>query len=620
MYPIKCHFIPEYNRKGCECIYLKYFSMVLKSVLFFSFMLFSYFITAQNSFIEKEFKEIDSLIEYHHLPEAKEKADKLQQLLLDKYKGKKYLEQQLNVKFRQGIIIDKQFDHKTALPIFLEALTMAEKNKLNKIACEANIAIAFNHEKTNNFDISYKYLKTAHELCNRFKLSELSSSIYIRYALLYRYLYGDNMQPKVKQYFIKNGFIGNTLDSAIYYTAKTMEYAQKYNNKYILNEAYLTMGILMSKNFKNRIPESNEYYIKAIPYFKKVNNYDFIVSTYNNILVNYLTIDNTKQALNYSDSAYHFYYDKVSNYYRPIIPLGRSNVFKQLGKFDSAYHYLKIANHDNAKGLYAEEVSETKILEEQYQYSKKEAETKNREMRLIFIIVLLSVIAFSSVLLYQKNRKINSQNRIINQQVEELNKTLEQKQMLLAELQHRVKNNLQHVISILEIQKESADFNNIDELIRGNQNRIHSMALLHKKLSVSENVDDIDLNRYITELAQLVKDSYQSFNKTISLIIECEVKKISIEKALPIGLIIVELVSNSMKYAFIDKSIGIIKVEIKEDENIQYLRYLDNGNGFDFNKNNVKGLGLEIIKGLIDQLNGKVKLGNGGGFDLTIIF
>ena len=240
----------------------------------------------------------------------------------------------------------------------------------------------------------------------------------------------------------------------------------------------------------------------------------------------------------------------------------------------------------------------------------------------MFIGGLLFIIVFGSTLLYRKNRQINRKNEIINKQVIDLSKTLEQKQMLLSELQHRVKNNLQHVISILEIQKESADYNNIDELIRSNQNRIHSIALLHKKLNVSDNVSDVDLKRYITELSELVKDSYDNHKKKIHLNIKCEVETISIEKALPIGLIITELVSNSMKHAFKNRNIGIIHIELTKDkdsgQNIFY--YADNGDGFDFNKSNEKGLGQEIIKGLIDQLDGTVTAKSDNGFELTVEF
>src|SRR5690606_7232841 len=197
-------------------------------------------------------------------------------------------------------------------------------------------------------------------------------------------------------------------------------------------------------------------------------------------------------------------------------------------------------------------------------------------------------------------------------------RTLEQKQMLLSELQHRVKNNLQHVISILEIQKESVDFNNIDELLRSNQNRIHTMALLHKKLNVLDNVNEVDFRKYIAELAELIKESYDNHKKKITLNVLCEIQTISIEKALPLGLIITELVSNSMKHAFKKQNIGIINIQITKTQTGKQLYYSDNGSGFDFTKANEKGLGREIINGLIDQLDGTIQTKSDNGFELII--
>jgi two-component sensor histidine kinase len=145
---------------------------------------------------------------------------------------------------------------------------------------------------------------------------------------------------------------------------------------------------------------------------------------------------------------------------------------------------------------------------------------------------------------------------------------------------------------------------------------------LHKKLNVSENVNDVDLSRYITELSELVKDSYNSYKKKINLNINCEIKEMSIEKALPLGLIVVELVSNSMKHAFKSRSIGIITISIKKNNDAQknILYYSDNGGGFNFNTTTAKGLGIEIIKGLIDQLDGTVETKQYQGFELSIYF
>ena len=297
-------------------------------------------------------------------------------------------------------------------------------------------------------------------------------------------------------------------------------------------------------------------------------------------------------------------------------------IFERMGKTDSALFYYK-AYHEKLQLISSqEEKIKIKKLEEQYQSDKKENTIKNKDKLMILIGSLLAVIAIASILLFGKNRQINHRNKIINQQLGELTQLLKQKQFLLSELQHRVKNNLQHVISILEIQKESADFNNIEELIRGNQNRIHSMALLHKKLNVNDNVNEVDFTRYITELSEIVKESYDNHQKKIKLNINCEIETITIGKALPIGFIIVELISNSMKHAFKNRNIGIINIEVAKGKNGQKNKfyYSDNGDGFDFYQTNEKGLGLEITKGLIDQIDGIVETKTYNGFELIIYF
>lgn len=294
--------------------------------------------------------------------------------------------------------------------------------------------------------------------------------------------------------------------------------------------------------------------------------------------------------------------------------------------FEKAYAYadsqyaIRYKLDSNFNGLEIQ-VAQNRIEAQKklYENEKKEVTIKSKNRQMLLIGSLLAVITVASVLLFRQNKKIKTRNKIINKQVAGLTKTLEQKQVLLSELQHRVKNNLQHVISILEIQKESVDFNNIDELIRGNQNRIHSMALLHKKLNVTDNVQDVDIKRYITELSELVKDSYES-KKIVQLSVNCQVEKISIEKALPVGLIIVELVSNSMKHAFKKLNIGIIRIELTNNGIMNKLYYSDNGSGFDFFQKNEKGLGLEIIKGLIDQLDGEITVNNTNEFELIVYF
>lgn len=575
---------------------------------------------AQHTALDIEIGKIDSLITYKQFAAAGKNADSLSLLLQQKYDNHKYLEKRVEIHLLQGLIQDRQYQHNNALPIFLEVLNEAEKNKLYRIACRAKIYIALAYEKAGNYDVAYQYLKEASEMCEKYRLDDLYSTIYIRFAQMHRYFgFSTKTELADQRKRIEKLGLRAEIDSAFYYAKKANVFAKKYNNENDLNDAYVVMGLLNSQTGK--YPESSSYYLKSIPYWKKTNNFQTVANMYDNVASNYIKAGKFKDALLYSDSTLP-YYNNMFVYHKYYISKRRAKIYKELGIMDSAYHYLQLAYDDKELSHNEAELSATRRLEEHYQNEKKEATIKGKNRQILLTSGLLAVIIFATLLIIRKNRQIAKKNKTISRQLTELSKTLEQKQMLLSELQHRVKNNLQHVISILEIQKESVDFNNIDELIRGNQNRIHSMALLHKKLNVSENVNDVDLKHYITELSELVKDSYDNHKKHIHLHVRCEVEMVSIEKALPLGFIITELVSNSIKHAFKKQNIGIINIEISEDLTAakKHLYYSDNGTGFDFDKIRAKGLGLEIIKGLIDQLDGIVQSKNDNGFELTLSF
>jgi two-component sensor histidine kinase len=566
--------------------------------------------------INKEIQKIDSLIVYSQYTIAEKKADSLFAII----ENTTHQEQILNVQLQRAKVLDFKEKHTQALSMYLDILSKSERYNLNQIVCETNILISLIHEKNNNLDLAYTYIKTALEECEKFNLYKYYSTILIRLSSIHRVIirFPESINPNQIKKLEKKGFKAS-LDSTIQYAKQAIPYAQKFNNDRDLNDAYFLIGACYS--YQNKKREAIEYYEKLIPYFKKLRDYEMAFFHYNNVSKIYLDLKEPLNALKNSDSAYR-YYHKVPFSQKQIYPLQRSKIFHFMNKNDSAYHYLQIAFNDSQELSNRQKDESTKKLEEQYQSDKKEETIRNKNNLIALIIGFLSVILIASVLIVNKNRQINTQNKIIRNQVIDLKKTLEQKQVLLSELQHRVKNNLQYVISILEIQKESIEHNNLEDLIKSNQNRIHSIALLHKKLNVSESVNDIDLKRYITDLSELVKDSYDNKLKNVSMFITCTIETFPISKALPLGLIIVELVSNSMKHAFKNQKNGIINIEITHDENLKKncLHYIDNGEGFDFVNVETKGLGVEIMKGLIDQLNGKLNTYLKKGFELKIYF
>jgi len=552
---------------------------------------------AQDIDIKKRVERLDSLINFRQgsYEQMEQEADVLY-LLSTKYTTKEYNDLKVGMMLRKAQIYLYKEEFPKALKIAIEASDKALKYQLPEKLYQSNLIIALTYEIANDLFLCREYLDEASKIYSKYKLDSVYSAYCIRMSSYYR--------------------LTNKLDSATVFAYKGLEYAETYNNSKELIDTYMLLGMLLHKdNYR----ESVKYASLAVKKFIDKKNYTQAAPQLSNISKIFYGQNQIDEAFIYSDSALSLVKKHNITGYSAIYK-HRSNLFEAIGNKDSALYYFQKFHEVSFSELDKVEKGEIQKVIEQYENDKKEAVIKSREQQLFFIGSLLAVIVFGSVMLFRKNRQINKQNRIISTQLGELTKTLEQKQMLLSELQHRVKNNLQHVISILEIQKESVDFNNIDELIRGNQNRIHSMALLHKKLNVSDNVHEVDVKRYVTELSELVKDSYESHSKKVNLQVHVEIEKISLEKALPLGLIIVELVSNSMKHAFKKLNIGIINIELTKDANGHTLYYSDNGSGFDFNAPSEKGLGQEIIKGLIDQLGGVTETKSDNGFELTVWF
>lgn len=220
----------------------------------------------------------------------------------------------------------------------------------------------------------------------------------------------------------------------------------------------------------------------------------------------------------------------------------------------------------------------------------------------------------SNLVLELKQKEINAQNEL-------LKKILGEKEWLLREIHHRVKNNLQIVISLLNTQ--SAYLDNADALvaIRNSQNRMHAMSLIHQKLYQSDNLAEIDMKWYIKELVDYMIECF-STDRKVQFTLETETIKLDVAQAVPLGLILNEAISNAIKYAFPE---GKGKVHISflsfEDDRCE-LKIADNGVGLpdDFKPENSESLGMSLMTGLTEQLNGQIKMWNDKGLVLNVSF
>jgi len=189
-------------------------------------------------------------------------------------------------------------------------------------------------------------------------------------------------------------------------------------------------------------------------------------------------------------------------------------------------------------------------------------------------------------------------------------KSLREKEILLKEIHHRVKNNLQVISSLLFMQARGLDDPHMIEVFNESQNRIRSLALIHEKLYQSDNLDHIDYGTYIKKIIDYLFQSYKISRNDVSVNLSISSIFLDIDKAVPCSLLINEMLSNSLKHAFPHGYKGIISIEMSLDENVYHLKYSDNGIGLpdDQSLEMKNSLGFQLIKGLAAQLGGTLQI------------
>ncbi len=204
-----------------------------------------------------------------------------------------------------------------------------------------------------------------------------------------------------------------------------------------------------------------------------------------------------------------------------------------------------------------------------------------------------------------------------------LKKALQEKDMLMKEIHHRVKNNLSVMSSLLNLQSRYIKDETSRDIFKDSQSRANTMALIHKKLYQSEDIQRINMKDYIAELSLDLSSLHMSKNKNIGLVLDVEKIMLDADTAIPLGLIINELLTNSMKHAFSDKEKGTIKVifrKLEDDELL--LEVKDNGKGLpsDFKVENSDSLGLRLVHSLAAQISAQLEIDGDNGTHFSIKF
>jgi two-component sensor histidine kinase len=306
----------------------------------------------------------------------------------------------------------------------------------------------------------------------------------------------------------------------------------------------------------------------------------------------------------------------------------KSNYFTLIKRLDSALYYTKqynilkeeqneIIRKNQAILLLSNLEAEDRRKDLVITKAKLEKERSDKKAQQILlwgsVIVIIMAIISLVILMISNSEKSRSKELI-----EKKNK---ENELLLKELHHRVKNNLQIIYSLINLQKRRIDSPALHQSLSMVQNRIKTMSLVHQNLHENENFKEVNLEAYIKTIADYLKLLYLNEDKeiTIQFTVESSIQ-IIMDRAITIGLLINEIVSNSMKYAFKGRAEGLITIDVQKLHNGYQMRISDNGIGFSNELANSKSLGLYLIENLVKQLQGRYDLESHHGTTYIIYF
>ena len=480
-------------------------------------------------------------------------------------------------------------------------------------------------------------------------------------------------------------YVDNKNDSrALEYYLKAEEIFQEHPNE--MYQAGLLNNIGLVYKRQKDLEKAESYFNRSLEMYKQLDEPKRISQSYVNLGLLYKDMNDCDQALDFfslaliinkeiSDKlgmawcyqyigecyAHMTQYSNALNYYHKALDIldtlkvaknqlacyeGLAKIYANVGDYEEAFLYQQKFTVLN-DSVYTDKLSQ-QLAEQETKYASAEKEKqlalkdleierqtavieKSRYEKWALIIGFLLVVAVAIIFIQRFriearfHKKLESQNDELKLTYENLKATVvskEEKEVMIREIHHRVKNNLQIISSLVNLQANSVDDNKVQHMFREVQNRIISMSLLHEQLYRAPDLSRVDVKDYLNVLLDNLLSIYAN-DTNISVRNNIKVKSFGVDTLIPIGLLVNEAVTNSLKYAFRNKPSGTITIEMEHlDEKRYSLLIEDDGVGIPADKLNEirESLGMELIHTFVSQLDGEVELDTENGTSYRIIF
>jgi two-component sensor histidine kinase len=569
------------------------------------------------------------------------------------------------LKLVEGILYYQQNQYQKAIPIFLNTLSekkfVSQKDSVKVVIClKYCFGSLLNYSKVFEMHQILVNMAKRNPSLKKQDLGLPLSSVYINVGLInegvkylkleYQNNPNRNKDKNTEVNFYNNlGIVwnkANNPDSAIYY----FEMASKRVDQFLKEEPQNLFNIFFKGLINGNIGQAlmaKKQFLKAIPLLKndvssslKFGNVINAAISYNELAHCYFEIDQYNLSENYLDSAWVILKDiDIPKEYLRCLKL-RGDLYQRLNKFKESvivyqeYNALKDSIDANDKELLIlnQQISfQTHELQEKIKSQEREMnakmliEEKRNTQRILMFVLILMMLAilifgyFSFRKSKNREKQLSDKNDEITLKSQMLSAALKEKELLMKEVHHRVKNNMQIIISLLKLQSEKINDKQVEVYFSEARNRIQSMALIHEFLYKKERMDYMQMDEYIKQLILEIQISYTQPNHIIEMDADLDAIQLDFDTSIPLGLIINELVTNAYKHAF-PTGVGHIWVSFKKLKKNYQLIVKDNGIGTpdNYKEKMENSLGMELIHLLSQQINAQLSIIHDKGLEVKI--
>ncbi len=507
----------------------------------------------------------------------------------------------LDARIREATKYLKEGEHDKGVQLLLQHLATARRENLPKSAGQVYYYLAFASDRLQDVPGTMRYLQLSRQ--------EYEKAGNAPVGVGNAWLFTAVAHARMKQF-----------DSAMICAEKSIGFFKIADRPDRLAQANVKIGNIIE--MQGKFAQATPYYQEYFDFAKQQNDSATLGFAHTYLAFNLYSLKKYHLAEQHAEQILKLLPAEKTPFDHGVGLQYLSGIREGLGDFRGALEFERKYSQLRDSTMTRERSQQVAEMEARFQNNQKQAEIqllekdKSRQRTVIWsVLALLSVVLAATFFIFRANQKKTAANRalaaaneILAAQKTEIEAKNQQNELLLKEIHHRVKNNLQVVSSLLDLQAQHVRDESTLDALREGQNRVESMGLIHQKLYLGDNLTSIEMGEYLKNLTDFLLASFGKTPAQIKTKLEIAELRLDVDTAIPLGLICNELITNALKYAFPENRPGELHIGLAEtSENNLLLSIADTGGGAAENLPKGTGFGNQLVRLLSKKLDGTVE-------------